>query len=167
MSERATASSEQKLSARILNMETTTNSPMAGHYILGQITALDEAKTDLAVSRFSSPSVPTLQAGPFIRLGNGQGWPVALQPAVFYAGDGEVVSFETGLDTIPHVEFDIKTLAPLRGPLNRGLAYDIRAEDLTAKGFTVRADVSMDGERVRSAMPSGERIRVTVTPKSS
>ena len=80
-----------------------------------------------------------LQAGAFIRLGNGNGWPVALKPLEFAASDGEVVAFGTDLGTLPALQFAMNNLAPL----GAGETYDVRAENLTATGFTMRAKINV------------------------
>lgn len=80
-----------------------------------------------------------LQAGAFIRLGNGNGWPVALKPVDFNASDGEVVAFGTDLGGLPALSFALNNLAPL----NAGETYDVRASGLTATGFTMYAKINV------------------------
>jgi hypothetical protein len=82
-----------------------------------------------------------LQAGAFIRLGNGQGWPVALRAVDFSAGDGEAVSFGTDLGTIPSVTMAMTNLLPLAA----GETYDVRATNLTPTGFTMYAKINVPG----------------------
>lgn len=83
-----------------------------------------------------------LQAGAFIRLGNGNGWPVALKPVDFNAGDGEVVSFGTDLGSIPQLSFAQNNLAPL----NNGETYDVKALNISATGFTLYAKINIPAD---------------------
>lgn len=80
-----------------------------------------------------------LQAGAYIRLGNGNGWPVALKPVDFQATDGEVVNFGTDLGSLPSISFALNNLAPL----NAGETYNVYAENLSATGFTLRAKINI------------------------
>lgn len=80
-----------------------------------------------------------LQAGAFIRLGNGNGWPVALRPVDFNLTDGEVCSFGTDLGGLPAVSMAYNNLAPL----NSGETYDVRPINLTATGFTLYAKINV------------------------
>ena len=89
-----------------------------------------------------------LQAGAFIRLGNGNGWPVALKPVDFSAADGEVVSFGTDLGGLPALQFALNNLAPL----NSGETYDVRASSLTSTGFTMYAKINVP------ATPSNQSV---------
>lgn len=82
-----------------------------------------------------------LQAGAFIRLGNGNGWPVALKAVDFSAADGEVVSFGTDLGALPSLTFAMNNLAPL----GAGETYDVRASGLSATGFTLVAKINVPG----------------------
>jgi hypothetical protein len=82
-----------------------------------------------------------LQAGAFIRLGNGQGWPVALRAVDFSATDGAVVDFGTDLGGLPSLTFAMNNLAPLAA----GETYDVRAVGLTATGFTMQAKINVPG----------------------
>lgn len=82
-----------------------------------------------------------LQAGAFIRLGNGSGWPVALKAVDFSAGDGDVVSFGTDLGSLPSLAFAMNNLAPL----SAGETYDVRATSLTATGFSLWAKINVPG----------------------
>jgi len=82
-----------------------------------------------------------LQAGAYIRLGSGQGWPVALRPVDFNLADGEVCSFGTDLGNIPDLTFQSNNLAPL----NAGETYNVYADGLTATGFTMRAKINVPG----------------------
>lgn len=89
-----------------------------------------------------------LQAGAFIRLGNGNGWPVALRPVDFNLSDGEVCSFGTDLSGLPSLSFALNNLAPL----NSGETYDVRAVNLTSTGFTMSAKISVP------ATPSAQNV---------
>ena len=80
-----------------------------------------------------------LQAGAFIRLGNGNGWPVALKPVDFSVSDGEAVTFGTDLGGLPTLSFALNNLAPLAA----GETYDVRALNLTATGFTMYAKINV------------------------
>lgn len=82
-----------------------------------------------------------LTAGAFIRLGSGEGWPVALQARDFLAADGDTVSFGTTLDSLPKLDFDTIGLAPL----GSGETYNLYAENLTTTGFTARLKISTPG----------------------
>ncbi|MBY0395661.1 MAG: DUF1983 domain-containing protein [Thermoleophilia bacterium] len=82
-----------------------------------------------------------LQAGAFIRLGTGAGWPVALRAVDFTAGDGEVVDFGTDLGSLPSLTLSTLNLAPLAA----GESYDVRASSLTATGFTMVAKINVPG----------------------
>ena len=82
-----------------------------------------------------------LQAGAFIRLGNGNGWPVALRQVDFSASDGEAVSFGTDLGSLPTLTLALNNLAPL----GAGETYDIRPVSLTATGFTLYAKINVPG----------------------
>lgn len=92
-----------------------------------------------------------LQAGAFIRLGTGQGWPVALKPVNFNLSDGEVCSFGTDLGGLPDISFALNNLAPL----NAGETYDIRPVNLTATGFTLYAKINVP------AAPSNQSANTT------
>lgn len=92
-----------------------------------------------------------LQAGAYIRLGNGNGWPVALKPVDFNLSDGEVCSFGTDLGGLPAVAFALNNLAPL----NAGETYDVRANNLTATGFTLYAKINVP------ATPSNQSANTT------
>ena len=92
-----------------------------------------------------------LQAGAFIRLGNGNGWPVALKPVDFNVSDGEVVSFGTDLGSLPALSFALNNLAPL----NAGETYDVRAINLTATGFTMSAKISVPATPSAQSVPAG------------
>ncbi len=81
-----------------------------------------------------------LQAGAFIRLGNGAGWPVALKAVDFTASDGEVVSFGTDLGVLPSLSFAMNNLAALSAT---GEVYNVYAEGLTSTGFTLRAKINI------------------------
>lgn len=85
-----------------------------------------------------------LQAGAFIRLGTGVGWPVALKSVDFSANDGEVVAFGTDLGALPSLSYGMNNLAPLAA----GETYDVRATSLTATGFTMRAKINVPGTPV-------------------
>lgn len=91
-----------------------------------------------------------LQAGAFIRLGNGNGWPVALRSVDFSAADGEVVNFGTDLGSLPSLAFGLNNLAPL----NAGETYDIRAVNLTATGFTMNAKISVPATPSSQSSPA-------------
>ena len=80
-----------------------------------------------------------LQAGAFIRLGNGTGWPVALRPVDFSLSDGEVCSFGTDLGGLPSLSFALNNLAALTA----GETYEVKATGLTATGFTLSAKISV------------------------
>jgi hypothetical protein len=82
-----------------------------------------------------------LQAGAFIRLGSGAGWPVALRAADFNATDGGVVSFGTDLGGLPSLTFAMNNL----DPLGTGETYDVRATGLSATGFTLYAKINVPG----------------------
>ena len=82
-----------------------------------------------------------LQAGAFIRLGNGQGWPVALKGVDFNAADGGVVAFGTDLGSLPSLTFAMNNLLPLAA----GETYDVKATGLTATGFTLSAKINVPG----------------------
>ena len=82
-----------------------------------------------------------LQAGAFIRLGNGQGWPVALKGVDFSATDGGVVSFGTDLGQLPSLIFSMNNLLPLAA----GETYDVKVTGLTATGFTLSAKINVPG----------------------
>jgi hypothetical protein len=85
-----------------------------------------------------------LQAGAFIRLGNGNGWPVALKGVDFNAADGAVVSFGTDLGTLPSLTFAMNNLLPLAA----GETYDVKAVGLTSTGFTLSAKINVPGTPV-------------------
>lgn len=91
-----------------------------------------------------------LQAGAFIRLGNGQGWPVALKAVDFTATDGEVVSFGTDLGALPTLAFALNNLAPL----SSGETYNVYAEGLSATGFTLRAKISIPATPTNQSVTS-------------
>lgn len=91
-----------------------------------------------------------LQAGAFIRLGNGNGWPVALKPVDFNLSDGEVVSFGTDLGALPALSFALNNLAPL----NAGETYDIKPINLTATGFTLSAKINIPATPSNQSMPA-------------
>lgn len=80
-----------------------------------------------------------LQAGAYIRLGTGEGWPVALKPRDFKVSDGEVVSFGTTLDGLPNLSWQRDNLAPL----GTGETYNIYAQNLTTTGFTARLRINV------------------------
>lgn len=80
-----------------------------------------------------------LQAGVSIRLGNGKGWPVALRPESYDVSDGDVISFGTDLGNIPNITLGLNGLAPL----SPGEAYDVRATNLTATGFTAYVKINV------------------------
>lgn len=82
-----------------------------------------------------------LTAGAFIRLGSGEGWPVALQARDFLAADGDTVSFGTTLDSLPKLDFDDAGLAAL----GSGETYNLYAENLTTTGFTARLKIATPG----------------------
>lgn len=82
-----------------------------------------------------------LQAGAFIRLGSGDGWPVALKGKTFSVADGDVINFGANLGALPNVTFAANNLAPL----NSGETYRLYPENLTATGFTARLRISVPG----------------------
>ena len=82
-----------------------------------------------------------LQAGAFIRLGNGNGWPVALRSVDFNLSDGEVCAFGTDLGNLPDLAFQGNNLAPL----SAGETYALYADGFTATGFTMRAKINVPG----------------------
>jgi len=114
-------------------------------------------KKALEVSNGNVVLTGGLQAGAFIRLGNGQGWPVALRSVDFSAADGEVVSFGTDLGGLPALTFAMNNLAPLAA----GETYDVRAENLTQTGFTMRAKINVPGTPSAQSI-SGPDVAVTI-----
>ena len=114
-----------------------------------------------------------LQAGAFIRLGNGTGWPVALKGVDFNATDGAAVSFGTDLGQLPSLTFAMNNLLPLAA----GETYDVKVTGLTATGFTLSAKIAVPGtptayDRTASATTSafgsgGIYISKTADPNSS
>lgn len=82
-----------------------------------------------------------LQAGAFIRLGTGAGWPVALQSKSFLAADGAAIAFGTNLGAVPSYEFQRDNLLPLA----TGETYALKLTGLTATGGTVSAKISTPG----------------------
>jgi len=98
-----------------------------------------------------------LQAGAFIRLGTGAGWPVALKPLDFTASDGEVVSFGTDLGTLPALTFAMNNLAPLTA----GESYDVKATSLTATGFTLSAKINIPATPASQSVSSPD-VAVTI-----
>lgn len=109
-----------------------------------------------------------LQAGGKIRLGNGQGWDVALKPVNFQRGDGEAISFGTDLGVLPSYEFQRDNLLPL----NTGESYDLKLTNLTSTGATVSAKINVPGapssqtNSSNTAQTSGPRIQAGVTDAS-
>lgn len=99
-----------------------------------------------------------LQAGAFIRLGNGQGWPVALKAVDFSLTDGEVVAFGTDLGALPSLSFGLNNLAPLA----TGETYNVYAESLTATGFTLRAKISIPAAPTDQSVTTGD-VAVTIS----
>lgn len=127
--------------------ETSPGQPPTSNVAIGArvISVLNPAdgawKEALRVSNGNVTLSGGLQAGAFIRLGNGQGWPVALRAADFNATDGGVVSFGTDLGNLPSLSFGMNNLAPL----NAGETYDVRAVGLSPTGFTLVAKINVPG----------------------
>ena len=82
-----------------------------------------------------------LQANAFIRLGSGEGWPVALKSRDISVSDGEVVTFGVNLGGLPSIGFAANNLAALAA----GETYRLYADNLTATGFTARLRISVPG----------------------
>lgn len=82
-----------------------------------------------------------LQAGAFIRLGSGEGWPVALRAKDFLVADGTTVTFDTDLGNVPSLDFSTAGLAVL----SSGEAYNLYADSLTSTGFTARLKIATPG----------------------
>ncbi len=101
-----------------------------------------------------------LQAGTFIRLGNGAGWPVALRSVDFTATDGEVINFGTDLGSLPALSFSMNNLAPL----TPGETYDVKATNLTATGFTLSAKINVPAAP-SSQTTTGSPAAVTISSK--
>lgn len=80
-----------------------------------------------------------IAAGAFIRLGTGDGWPVALKGKDFSVSDGDVVNFGVNLGGLPALDFAGNNLAAL----NAGETYRLYADSLTATGFTARLRISV------------------------
>jgi hypothetical protein len=97
-----------------------------------------------------------LQAGAFIRLGSGQGWPVALKSKDFLVSDGDVVSFGTDLGALPALDFKQNNLAPL----SAGETYKLYADSLTSTGFTARLRI------LTPASPSNYDLTTSTAPGS-
>lgn len=97
-----------------------------------------------------------LQAGAYIRLGSGQGWPVALQPRDFQVGDGDVVSFGTTLDRLPSMNWQKNNLVAL----NSGETYRLYPENLSTTGFTARLHI------ITPAAPSNYLLTTSTAPGS-
>jgi hypothetical protein len=97
-----------------------------------------------------------LQAGAFIRLGSGAGWPVALQSKDFTIADGTAVSFGTDLGQVPALSFSTVGLAPLTS----GETYNLYADSLTPTGFTARLKINTPGT------PSSVSLTTDTTPGS-
>lgn len=98
-----------------------------------------------------------LTAGAYIRLGNGQGWPVALKAVDFTASDGDVVAFGTDLVSLPSLTFAMNNLAPL----TTGETYNVYADALTATGFTLRAKINIPATPTQQVV-TGPALAVTI-----
>lgn len=82
-----------------------------------------------------------LLAGTFIKLGNGQGWDVALASKAFDCIDGTVVSFGTSLPNSPIIQFPATGL----DALGTGETYNLYADNVTNSGFTARLKIITPG----------------------
>lgn len=82
-----------------------------------------------------------LTANAYIRLGSGEGWPVALASRDFTVTDGSVVEFGTTLDSIPSIDIPTTGLDPLVS----GETYNLYAENLTTSGCTIRLKIAVPG----------------------
>lgn len=80
-----------------------------------------------------------LNVGTYLRLGSGQGWPVALASQRFTAGDGAAISFGTNLGSLPNYTMVMDNLLPL----GAGETYNIRLINLTATGATMSAKINV------------------------
>ena len=95
-----------------------------------------------------------LQANAFIRLGSGEGWPVALKSRDISVSDGEVVTFGVNLGGLPSIGFAANNLAALAA----GETYRLYADSLTATGFIARLRISVPGT------PSNYDLTAPTTP---
>lgn len=82
-----------------------------------------------------------LQAGTFIRLGGGDGWPVALRAKDYTVADGTTVSFGLDLGALPLLDFNPSGLAALAA----GEAYQLYADGFTGTGFIARLKIATSG----------------------
>ena len=79
----------------------------------------------------------SLNVGATIRLGTGQGWPVALQARDFNVADNSAINFGTDLGNVPDYSFRLNNLSPL----NSGETYNIYLDGLTSTTATLRAKI--------------------------
>jgi len=83
----------------------------------------------------------SLASGTDITLGTSVKWKLALQPADFYAADGEVVSFGVNLGATPSIDIIPSGLAPLAA----GETYDLQTSNANGSGFTALLKIVTPG----------------------
>lgn len=82
-----------------------------------------------------------LQAGAFIRLGSGQGWPVALAQCDFTVADETYIDFGVNLVNVPDFTFARNNFAPL----GTGQTYQVYIDNPTPTGGTLKAKIITPG----------------------
>ena len=82
-----------------------------------------------------------LTANAFIRLGSGEGWPVALRSKDFTVSDGSVIDFNADLGGLPSIDISTTGLAQLAA----GESYQLTTPSLTSLAATFSLKIITPG----------------------
>ncbi len=98
----------------------------------------------------------SLNVGATIRLGSGQGWPVALAQRSFNVKDNDYLAFGTDLGNVPDILFQRNNFLPISSTQT----YQVYMENLTSTGGTVRVKI------ITPAAPTNVNLTNSTAPGS-